>query len=130
MKLIKFSSVFLLTLCILFGFTAQVSAKSHSKTHKHYYYKKSKSRSTFFGFNLNLDPWPRPVQNTTVFVQPAPVERVTVYNPPVYTYVPQTYVQERTYYPGYYQENVIVQRPVPQMYVQPQVSYWQSGCYY
>ena len=129
MKIIKLSSIFLLTALMLFGFNLPVSAKSHSKSyHKHYH--KSRSRSTSYGFNLNIDPWPR--QQTVVVQQPAPIEQVTVYNPPVapvYGYVaPTPYVQERVCYPAYYQQSVVMrQAPV---YVHPQASYWSSGWYY
>jgi len=125
MKIIKLSSIFLLVAVMMFGFTSPVSAKGHSRSHKHYHYHKSKSRSTSFGFNLNLNPYPRYVENRTVFVQPAPVERITVYQPTVYG---APYVQQQVYYPGYYQQSVIVQ-PAPRYYVQPQVS-WNTGWSY
>lgn len=106
MKFIKISSIMLLALLLMCAFIPQASAKHH-----HRY----KSRSSFgMGFNV--------AQTARYRVAPAPV---AVYRPvvapaPVY-YSPY---YSSYYYPEYYAPApVIIERPVPSVYVQPGFSF-------
>lgn len=110
MKFIKTSSIVVLSLLCLWICTPHLSAKQHS----HHHYHKHRSRSSSFALNLNVDAYPR-----------ALCKKTYVYQPPVQTV--QYYVGPPSYYssaPVYRQ--VVVERPVEQVYVYPsyQYSYW------
>jgi hypothetical protein len=129
MKIIKTSSVILLSLFFMWMFVPHLSAKHHYN--KYYKYK---NRSSAFALNFNVvNPAPRYVEYN--YVAPAPCP--TPYPAPCYervvvapTYRP--YVEERVYYPApapvpVYREQVIVERPYTSgIYIQPQFSfsYW------
>jgi hypothetical protein len=116
MKSYKFASFVLLTILMICAFAPELSARGHHRNH--YHTKKYRSSYTSFGFNLNLNPTPNYYTSTYV-VQPPVYERVTYVQPQPVSYY---------YYPQY--EEVIVQRQrptyysSPQVYVQPQFSYW------
>lgn len=98
MKIFKFSSLMLFAVLMMSAFAPNLNAKTY----------------TSFSFNLNVDPAPR-------YVAVAPP-------PPAYTvvrpYAPAAVVQERVYYPSYYQE-VVVRRPYAErVYVHPHHAYW------
>lgn len=111
MKILKLSSLLLMTFLFVVGFAPKVEAKNHGHYHKHKY------RSSAFSFNLNLFDTPR------YYVEQ---ERI------VY---PQYVQQQVIYPPAYYTEEVIVQRPAPivvrpapvvrqQVLYHPHYDYW------
>lgn len=107
MKVLKFSSVFILACLFMWLLAPQLSAKHHSH--------KSRSRSTAFSLNLHLG---QPCLYQPV-CQPAYVARTTIVQPIV-----QPVIEQRAYYPTYYRE-VVVERPYTErVYIQPQFSYY------
>lgn len=113
MKIVKNTSIVLLSIFFLFALIPHAEAKHCNK----YRYYKNKSRSTSFALNFNVDPQPRYVEYN--YVAPPPVYQSVAVVP----YQP-TYIAQPVYYPAY-QQQVIVQRPYapPPVYVQPGFSY-------
>lgn len=108
MKLLKISSIVLLSFVFMGLFIPNLSAKHH-----HY----KKYRSTSFAINFNVE---RPYYYAPVYPAPAYVERTIVQ--PV-----QPVVQERVYYPYPCYRQVVVERPYAErVYVHPQLSFYSA----
>ncbi len=125
MRMAKLTTLILFSFIMMWVFMPSLSAKHH---HKYRVYK-SRSTSTAFGLNLNFDARPRYVEyNNYMVPAPAPVlvpAPAPCYEPVVVAPPYRPVVQERVYYPApVYRQQVIVERPGPQVYIQPQFSYW------
>lgn len=113
MKIMKLSSILLLSMFFLWAFIPEASAKQHCR-----------SRTSFgLSFNMGNPSYvvaPAPVAPAPV-IAPAPVYRYPTYaaSAPVYRY-PAYVAPAPVYYP-YYTAPVVVERP--SVYVQPGFSY-------
>ncbi|MCZ6914434.1 MAG: hypothetical protein O7C59_08305 [Rickettsia endosymbiont of Ixodes persulcatus] len=120
MKIMKWSSIFLLSVFFMSAFIPQVSAKKHCRSR------------TSFGLSFNLAPAapnyvvaPAPAPVVVQAPAPAPVA-VMPYNPynyynPYNAYNPYVAAPAYSYY--YAPNPVIVERPAPRVYAQPGFSY-------
>ncbi len=111
MKMIKISSILLLTVFMMCAFIPDASARHHNRCRG----------GSFFGLSFNVAPSPSYV------VAPAPVAVMPyrqVAPPPVYAY--PAYPAYPTYYSSdyyYAPAPVYVERPAPRVHVQPSVSF-------